>query len=346
MSAEPLDDVGLAVAVDIALQAVGRRVGQHDPGQDIEVGEVAAGDRHLGVQVAEVERPGDRPVSRDARDAGVDVEVEGIGPVAMDIDQGTAGDRGGDRLPVQRALADQVESRGAGCAGALGGVHRPGQHQAALLVDDVDMAAAQDEMLDRRQGRRLAAALAQGPVVAAGLVGIEVELRMLDVHQGQVHLAEEQGQQFDPHGAAAEVGGAAVADPLGIADLQPVHGGGGRQAEGVDVQMPEDAHLAAGLRRGVGGDGAAQPVPLEQGEEHGHRHRDGGESGAGGQDPAPAGPVSPGPSRVRAPGAQPVGAMAGERGRASPGAQGHGGGRARGRRLGRLNGHDILRGSR
>ncbi len=177
-------DIGLAVAGEGGREAIGRGVGQHQASQLIEVGQVLAGELRARLQPSEVERPGHRPVRHDVVGAGVQVNVEGVWPVSLHMHQRAAGDVGDERRPVQRPLAVQPERPQSADAGRLAGRDHAPEHQPSLLVDEVQLAVAQDEVLDRRQGRGFAGGPAQRPVLLARGVSIEVRPRMLDPDQG------------------------------------------------------------------------------------------------------------------------------------------------------------------
>ncbi len=226
----------------------------------------------------------------DVGGPGVDVHVERIGSAALDMHQRPAGHVGDEGRAVQLAGSLQAEGLGAVAAGRLGGGDHALEAHAALLVDQMDLPVAQDEVLDQRQLGRLGALGSKGPVVAAGLVRIELEARMVDVHQRQLDVARQQRQEFHLHGGAAEVGGLAMtAHPLRIADLEAADRGRGRPGEQVHLEMADDPHLALGSDRQIVGERIPEPVPGEEGEEH--RHRDGEhrpDAGCENQPPAPA----------------------------------------------------------
>ncbi len=267
--------VGRLVTDHLSREAVGRAVGQHHAGQQVEVRQVRPAHRRSRLQVSEVEGPGHRAVGGDVRGAGMDVHVERVGAVLLHVHQRPAGDVGLKGRRVQAARALQAERPGAGRAGVLAGADRAAEAELALDVVDPDLALVQHEMLDQRQLRGLAAALAESPVVAAVLVGIERDRRMLDVDQRQLHVARQQRQELHLNGGPPEVGhvGLAAPQPVGVADPQPADRGPRLPGEGVHLQVALDLHLPPRAGREVAAQGSAEPVPAEHGEEH--RHGDG-----------------------------------------------------------------------
>ncbi len=220
---------GLSVAVEVGGEVVVRRVGEHHAGQIVEIGQVCTG--HVGrrLQLAEIERLGHHPLGDHPGRAGSDIEMERVGPVAAQLHQRRAGHIRREGLAVQRAGAIQPESGPVGRARGLGGRHHAGEGDVALLIDNPEPPVVQDEPLDGRQRRRLAAGPPKGPVVPAGLVTEQLERRSLDVDQRQLQTPHEHRPELRLHGRAAEVRGAARAHPSGIGDLKPLHGDPRRQ---------------------------------------------------------------------------------------------------------------------
>ncbi len=214
--------------------------------------------------------------------------------------QWPAGEVGDERRGVQAAGAFQPEGLGAAGSGVLGSGHRAREVQLALNVVDLDAALVEHEVLDGRQLGGLCAGLAHGPVVAAGLVRVEGDDGALDVYQRQLHVAGQQRQQLHLKGGLAELGhvGLAAAEPGRIADAHPSDAGPRLPREGMDLQMAFDHHLPAGPGGKVAGQGATEPVPAEQGEEH--RHRDGDQRPDGGGADQPIAPLAVPPGVARA----------------------------------------------
>ena len=226
--------------------------------------------------MAEVERPGDLAVRDDVRVRRLDVEVIRIGLVAPHIDKRPAAHVHLERRLVDRAVAQQPKRLGRTPVQALGGVDRGGEPQLALHVLDIEVAARDDELLDRRQLERLAGLravrVAEVPVRPALGVRVEDEVRLFDVDQRHVDPAGEQRQQLDVDRGAfdrAERLRTGGLRPVGLADEELFDDDPRCPGQEVDAQVAVDAHLAVRLGRRIAADRTAQGVPVEQGQ---HQH--------------------------------------------------------------------------
>ena len=187
--------VAMALAVQIARQLERRGVGQGQAGQFVEVGEIAAGDAERGLNLAQVERPGQHPVGDHARVGRAHVRVEVVGLVGVDVQQWRAGDRNLERAAVQRAAPDQLERAAAGRAGDLMGFDHPADAELAREVGEPQPAAVDQEAFDQRQFGRLVAAEISAPVGAARRVDEQPDFRPFQLQQLQVPVAGEQRPQ-------------------------------------------------------------------------------------------------------------------------------------------------------
>ncbi len=220
----------------------------------------------------------DAALRRDRGVAGQDLHVERVGHGGADIEQRAAGRQHLELFAVERAVASQGEGGPAGIA-AFVGVDRAGKLQFALQVDDGQLAVIDDEVLDRRQFGRFAGilAVAEVPIGAAGLVGIEVDDGMVDLQARQDDAADEQGHQFGGDVDRADLGQILLRRPVGLADDQPAHRGVGREAEQMNAQMAVDTGRAVDAAGYDRAGYAARPVPVGIGEEqddgdHDHDH--------------------------------------------------------------------------
>ncbi len=225
----------------------------------------------------------------DVRGPRMEVHVEGIGPITLHMHQGASDHPGDEGGVVEAADPGQMEGPGARGAGGLGGGDHAGEAQPPPHVLEPQPAVVEHEALDQGQAGGLAAAGPEGPVVAAGLVGIEGQVRVFDIDQRQLHPPGQQRQQPHLHRGLAEVGhlALATAEPWRIADPDAADPGPGLPGEWMHLQMALDLDLPAGAQRQVAGHRAAEPIPVEQGEEH--RYGQGEQQpGAGGADQTPA----------------------------------------------------------
>jgi hypothetical protein len=266
---EIVESPGAVVPFERAGQAIGRGVGQGDAGQQIKVVQVLALQAQGRLELAEIERPGDRAVRHQPRPRTREVGGEMIGPVAADVDEGPALDPQGQGRAVHAALAVQHEA-GAAVARRLARVDAGVQRQAPLLLVEGDVAVGDDQLLDHRQLHALA-------VVGFGRAERPAGLAVLRRDQGDVGAGEGQQRHLDlageqlpePHGGLdpLDVCRVLLFGPGRAAEFQIAHDDGRGPAEQIHVQIALERDLAIVFDRGPAADRAPQPVPVEQQKE-------------------------------------------------------------------------------
>ena len=256
-------------------ETVGRRAGQHQAGQEIQIRQGGAADIDAGVETIEMERLGDGAVEDGMGFPRPDVGGEGIGLSGIDIQQRAALHIGEELVLVKRAVAGQAEG------GAAAGVRLfrrdgAGEPQLAHGVFDHHMALAHQEALDRGKVpgtvRIDAAAI---PVGAARGIAHHQNLWLVEFHQRENQVAENQRQQaqFDPR--VVDLGGLLLADPGGVADIEPAHIDDGLQREQLDRQIAVDPDLPPGALRQVAADRPPHLVPVQEIEGDNDRDQEG-----------------------------------------------------------------------
>ncbi len=269
MALDPAEAVFAPVPQQVAAEAIGRRIGQGDTGQIIEVGQIGARNDQGGAHLSEVERTGQGALGQHMGLAGPQIGVEGVGPIGADIQQGRPTELQAERIAVERAAAAELEcafSRaGVGLARLQAGV----QGQPSDLIRQVQMAVIDDQPLDRRQLHRRRPIGRCAPVHLPGGVAHGVDVGAFQVQQGQFDPAHQQGQELDLDVEPADPRQIA-GDAVGSADLQIVRHSFGREGEQVNLEVSVQPDRAPRHQRGLPADRSAQQVPVEQGREQGH----------------------------------------------------------------------------
>src|SRR5690606_24610824 len=282
---------GGAVALEAAVEGVGRRIGHGHAEQWIQFGEVAAGERELRLEGLEDEWRGQAAAGMGAGGAGPGAQVEAAGVVGvaqLERRFGTALEAEPGATPAPLALeldrrrgvlAARLEAR-AGDVDAVG---------AARVV------VAQAAVADPRaaQVERLAVACdAEVPVAGPAFwMRFGPHIRCVQAQFGQAHAADEQRPQFDLQGEPFGRRHVLVLRPAGVTQPQLPGRDRGQPAQ-VDVEVAADVETAPGPRLDDAFDRALEPVPVPQQYEHRDR-RDGHRNGQCERAPRRTAPAMP-----------------------------------------------------
>jgi hypothetical protein len=145
----------VAVAVQLQGQPIGRRQRQCQIRQIKQIGEVLSLQFDVGVDAAEIERFGDYSAERGAGGAGIDHGLEVVGMIQLDVQQGVALEAEFEWFLVERALTAQLKWLGSLTRAIFRGAHYARKREFLDGIVNIQVAALECEVMQRRKPRRL-----------------------------------------------------------------------------------------------------------------------------------------------------------------------------------------------
>ena len=234
-----------------------------------------------GVETTQVEGPGDGSSGAQPGARSGQFSRKGVGPVAANVDEGTARHAKRQGLAVHSSLAVEHEAALSilGRARLTRRDHGVERHVASLLVQRQPAVVNDQALYDGQPDAPpvIGSVRLQVPTASALAVDDEVDPRAGEGQRSHFDLAQKQPSQSYRDVEPFDLGGIALGRPCGPVDAETAHRRRGRPTEQPDIQVPFQSHLPAARGGGGATDRTAHPVPVEKNEEQ----EKGGDEGEG-----------------------------------------------------------------